>query len=87
MRRFANIVSHKFQEWALNHLDTIFWLWIGVSLAELAKVMGVFNALFESLQWAHTPKIFDWFWYVNTAYIIGSALFRLIYYNRPKRIK
>jgi hypothetical protein len=83
MKRFLNLVYSKFQEWAINDIDTIVWQWVGYSLIEGANGLGFFDATFAYVQWNKASQVLDWLWYIDTAYVVTSAGFRLLFH--PKR--
>jgi len=83
MRPLGATLVRKFQEWALNNINAVFWQWVNVSLLELCNFIGVFDKVFAQVQFIN--GILDWLWYIDTAYLIASALFRLIHYNRPPK--
>jgi hypothetical protein len=85
MKRLSKAIFLKFQEWAINNISAIFWQWFGFSLVELANAIGWFDKAFEDVKFVNS--VLDWLWYIDTAYFTGSILFRLIYYNRPRRFK
>jgi len=76
MRTVTRLLVSKFQQWAVDRMGTIVSQWVGVSLVEFFNALGCYDAMFALIRMQKASEVFDVLWYIDTAYLVASLLYR-----------
>jgi hypothetical protein len=89
MGNLIKFLKKKFEEWAIGKFEGIFWQWAIVLSLRFASRWGCFNGTYEtfSLSVNVMSTILDWLWYIDTAYLVTSLIYRTMFKRKLTRIR